>query len=284
MPLQGLRMNKVPEFPRAHDFSIGFMIPIESAAVTRATIVPLITSDEGLGAMSAFKTNPVNASFVEVNTDHCYPTSRIDRIFSQLIVNMNKIMLETDKVHVTRFAVATIHTSFMDGQLAEDEVSGLDLNEIIELQNESTDRQTFPLFTNVKLKDFKTNAQKDMPAETPGLTTDLEIEAVAFSQNAYYDCLHYMTNGNKLPTIMTSLRWYTLTRTNPAKTLYFNQQSNTKYMNPYTFLGAFIYYPENGSSDQYGKASDTTVETSGLEFALRTRYNEHNHEFNHAML
>ncbi len=277
-------MTKVPEYPRPHTFDYNFAMSVESTAIRQTTICPIVTYDEGLGAMSAYKSNPVNASFVEVKTDHCFPTSKVNRVFAKLDISMSKLMLETDKVHAVRFATMTLHTAFMDGQLAEDEVSTLDLNEILELENEQTDRQTFPLWNDVDLADYKTNAGLDMPAETPGLDTDLEIEAVAFTTNSYYDCLHYFTNGPKLRTISTPLRWHTLTRQHPVTSVFFSQQSNTKFLNPYTFLGALIHVPNNGKPDQFGKPSDTTIDTSTLEFSFQVRYNEFNHEFNHSML
>ncbi len=277
-------MTKVPQYPRPHNWGVDFAIPVETASVMASTIIPIITYDEGLGAMSAYKSNPVNASFGEVSTDHCFPTSRVNRVFAQLKVQMSKIMLETDKVHSIRFGTSVIHTSFMDGELALDEVSTLDLNEIIELQNEQTDRQTFPLFNTVDLKDFKSNAQLDMPAETPGLATDLELEAVNFQIGKYYDCLHYYTNGAKLRTISTPMQWHTLTRNRPSTIVNVSQQSNTKFMNPYTFLGLLIHIPANVSNEQFGEPTDTTIETSTLQFSFTGRYNEFNHEFNHAML
>ena len=55
-------------------------------------------------------------------------------------------------------------------------------------------------------------------------------------------------------------------------------------MNPYTFLGAFIHVPTITNTESIGKAADTTVETSTLEFNFQVRYMEFNHEFNHALL
>ncbi len=279
-----MRMMKVPEYPRPHEMTNNFSIPVESAGARATTIYPLITQDEGLGAMSAYESNPANASFVEINSAHCFPTSRINKIFAKLEVSMSKVMLETDKRHIVKFRTALIHTSFMDGELALDEISTLDLNEILELQNEQTDRQTFPLYNAVDLHDYKANSRLDLSAEQLGLTADLEIEGVAFTQDDYYDCLHYFTNGAKLRTICTPLQTHVLTRQNPQKTIFFNQQSNTKYMNPYAFLGILIDVPSNANAQQYGELADDTVETGVLHFNITTRYNEFNHEFNHALL
>ncbi len=277
-------MMKVPQFGRPHDLVSAWSMPVESAAARASTIYPLITQDEGLGAMSAYESNPANANFVEANSSHCFPTSRINNIFCKLNVSMSKIMLETDKKSTVIFQTALIHTAFMDGELALDEISTLDLNEILELQNEQTDRQTFPLYNAVDLHDYKLNSYLDISAEQLGLTADLEIEGVAFSSGDYYDCLHYFTNGNKLRTICTPLKTHTLTRQHPSKDVFFQQQSNTKYMNPYAFLGILVHVPQMVSKEQIGEATDTTVETSVLHFTSTTRYTEFNNEFNHALL
>ncbi len=275
-------MTKVPEYPRPHNMSGSWAHGLESAVVNHSTILPLITYDEGLGVINTYKSNPQNAAFVEKNSDHCYPTSRINNIFCEVQFQMSKEALETDKVHVLKFGTMVIHTSFMDGQLAEDEVSGLDLNEILRLQNESTDRQTFPLFNNVKMKTFKSNVTLDLPAETPGLTTDLEIEGVVFNEGTYYNALAYLTNGNKLKTIQDGLKWHTLTKDRPSQTIRFFQNEATKYMNPYAFLGLLITVPTNASPHQWGKPGDTT-DVNHLEVSYRYRYNEWNHEFNHSL-
>ncbi len=277
------RLMKVPEFGRPHNFRNSFSIPVESAAARAHTIYPVITQDEGLGAMSAYESNPANASFVESASAHNFPTSRINNIFCKMEASMSKIMLETDKVPVIKFHTAIIHTAFMDGELALDEVSTLDLNEILNLTNEQTDRQTFPLYNNVSLHDYKANSKLDLSPEQQGLTT-LEIEGVAFDANKYYNCLHYFTNGNKLRTICTPLKTHYLTKQNPSKTIFFPQQSNTKYMNPYAFLGILISVPDMTAQTQFGEVGDTTVETSVIHFGMEVRYTEFNHEFNHSLL
>ncbi len=276
-------MTKVPEYSRPHHIGYNFAIPVESASARLATIVPVITADEGLGAMSAYESNPENTNFVLAGTDHCYPTSRINKVFAELKASMSKIMLETDKVQIIKFATMEIHSAFNETGQALDEISTLDLNEILELQVETTDRQMYPLFNAIDLADYKSNPGLNMPAETPGLDTDLEIEAVAFQPSIYYNCLSHFTNGDKLRSVATPLKWHTLTRTRPAKTIYCNQHSNTKYMNPYTFLGLLIYVPTMAEIHQIGKPTDTTIETCTIEFTYQARYQEFNHEFNHSL-
>ncbi len=275
-------MSKVPEWPRPHNYSGSIGFGLDSAVVNRATIVPIISYDEGLGVINSYKSCPQNAGFAEYEGGKCYPTSRINNINAQFTFSMSKEAIQTDKVPIFRFYTMTIHTAFNEGAQALDEKSTLDLNEILELQSETTDRQTFPLYNTVDMKDGKKNADLDMEVGSEGLDTDLELEGIAWSETAYHDCLHYYTNGNKLRTISTGLQAHTLTAHKPSITVSVNQQSNTKYMNPYAFLGLFIWCPLVNQRLQYGKANDTT-DVLHMQCDWWYRYNEHNHEFDHSL-
>ncbi len=276
-------MTKVPEYPRPHEDTVHFAIGVESAIANEATIIPILNYDEGLGVINTYKSNPQNAGFLEYAGPNCYPTSTINSIFCEMEVSLSKEALETDKVHALKFATMKIHTAFLDGSQAEDEVSGLDLFEILELQSETTDRQVFPLYNNVSMKTYKTGAL-NLGADQDGLTTDLKIEGITFLPDDYYDCLHYYTNGHKLASMQSGLQWHTLTRQHPVKRLRFSQESGTKYMNPYAFLGVMIYVPQNDMQtvSQYGKTGDTT-DVGHFEVSFKYRFNEWNHEFNHAL-
>ncbi len=276
-------MTKVPEFPRPHDAdTLNFAMGVESAIVNRATIIPIIHYDEGLGVINSYKSHPQNTNFLEIKSSSCYPTSRVNNIYAELKCSLSKEALQTDKIHSVNFATMKIFTSFNEGGQAEDEISTQDLNEILELQVETTDRQTYPLYNGVKLKTYKSNAGLDMPATQLGLTTDLEIEGVVFVEDDWYDCLQYYTNGKKMRTMTSGLKWHTLSQQHPTKSVYFNQDSSTKYMNPYAFLGVLVYVPPIGFPNQFGKAGDTT-DVNHVEFGFKYRYNEFNHEFNHAL-
>lgn len=276
------RMSKVPEWPRPHNYDGSFAMGVETAIANDATIIPIISYDEGLGVINSYKSCPQNAGFAEYAGGKCYPTSRINNIFFKMTATLTKSALETDKIHALAFQTSVFHTSFDEGGQALDEKSTLDLNEIMELQVETTDRQCFPLYNAVKLKSGTSNALLDLETGQEGLTTDLEIEGVAFSENKWFDCLQYYTNGNKMRTIATPLKNHILTRQHPTKTIFVRQQSNTKYMNPYAFLGLFIRTPKNITTSQFGKAGETT-DVDHIQYNWRYRYNEHNHEFDHSL-
>lgn len=273
-------LTKVPEYPRPHDFQLNFGMGLEAAVNNETTIVPIIQYDEELGVINSYKSNPQNSSFAEYAGSSCYPQSRINKVYAQFDFNMSKEALETDKVHVTKFATMEIYDSFKNAELAVDEVSTLNLNDILELQNDATDRYTYPLFNGVDMKTSKTSSN-NLPANEEGLTTDAQIEGVTFQIGKYYDCLSHYTNRKKLSAITSGLKWHTLTKTNPHKSIRVQQHPSTKYMNPYAFLGLLIYYPHNDQLYQYGKPGDTT-DVTHLEVTAKYRYQEFNHEFNHA--
>ncbi len=275
-------MSKVPEWPRPHNFNGNVGFGMEEAVSNNHTIIPIISYDEGLGVINSYKSCPQNAGFAEYAGGKCYPTSRINKIFAKFTFSMSKGAIETDKIPIFRFFTSTIHTAFNEGKLAEDEISTLDLNEIMELQIETTDRQTFPLYNAIDCMDGKANAYLDLEVGQEGLTTDLEIEGVAFDESKYYDCLHYFTNGNKLRTLMTPLKEHRLSARHPSVDVFVQQQSNTKYMNPYAFLGLLVSLPGANNTQQFGKDADTTA-IMHMACEYRYRYNEHNHEFDHSL-
>lgn len=274
------RFTKNKEFPRVHHEELNWAHGVETAVVNSATMVPILHYDEGLGAIASFNSNPEHSSYVEVAEPNCYPESTVNKIFCMAQVSLSKEALETDKVHALKFATMEIHTAFDEGTQATDEVSGLSLNDILELQTESTDRQTYPLYNGVKCKVGKAGNYEYLDADVPGLTTTQGIEGVAFNTHQYYDGLNYYSNGGKLRKIATKLKWHTLTRQNPTTRITFNQHSNTKHMNPYTGLFALFYIPKNSVIEQIGKASDTT-DVNHIEINFQYRYNEFNEGFNH---
>ncbi len=276
------RMSKVPEWPRPHNYFGSFGMGLDTAVANEHTLIPLITYDEGLGAINSYKSCPQNAGFAEYSGAKCYPTSRINNIFAKFTFQLSKEAIETDKVQHLQFWTSIIHTAFNEGAQALDEISTLDLNEICELQSETTDRQTFPLYNAIDMKDGKSNAYLDLEVGQEGLDTDLEIEGIAFQRNKWYDCLHYFTNGDKLRAIATPLKMHTLTRHHTHEDVYVSQQSNTKYMNPYAGLFLLVSMPKTAFNGQLGKATDTT-DVLHMQCDYSYRYNEHNHEFDHSL-
>ncbi len=168
MPTKTLLM-KTKWYPRPHNMSIDFGFGLETAIINTDTIIPITAYDEGLGDPGAYEANPENASFVEAVEANCYPESHINMVLLQLTLSLTKGALETDKIHNVRYYTMPIFVTF-DDLIANDEISGLDIGEILELQRETTDRQCFPLYNAVDMRAGVVATTTVMPANHPGLT------------------------------------------------------------------------------------------------------------------
>ncbi len=272
------KLMKTKWYPRPHTMQHSWYHGLETAVVNRATIYPLVNYDEGLGAASAYKANPQNASFSEVAMANCFPESTIDFIVAKMRFALTKGALETDKVTAIRCAFMPLFLAFKDDYIAIDELSTAEIQDVLEMQTESTDRQGFPLYNNVKMVEKYANSAL-LNAAQDGLTTTQVLEGVAFSENGYYDMLQYKTNAGKLKVCQGGLKWFTLTRQRPIMQVSIKLRSKVKFMNPYAFLGVLCYVPQVGTHEQYPVAADTT-NINHVGVSVVTRYNEWNQDYN----
>ncbi len=273
------RLMKTVWYARPHNKSSTWAHGLESAVANQATIYPLIMYDEGLGTPSAYEANPEHASFVEAAEPNCFPESRIDNVLMSIRFSLTKAALETDKIHAVRAAFMMIHTAFKEDLIANDELSGLDISEILELQSETTDRQAYPLFNNVDMKDMYGTAAADLPTNVPGLTGGQSLEGVAFIEGIYYDAITYYTNSAKLKSVQSGLKWFTLTKDRPFREFRMFIKPSNKFMNPYSFMGVLVFVPPADNKQQIPVALDTT-DLNHVRVDVRYRYLEWNGEFN----
>ncbi len=263
-------------YPRPHDDKVAWSQMLEGTE--KWTIVPICNYDEGLGTPSAYEANPENAAFAEYGAPNCFPDSRVDFVIAELMVNMTKGALVTDNIDAISYAYMPIFMSFKEDYIAINELDSHEIQDILELQTESTDRQGFPLYNGTKVIEKFTNSAL-MHADVDGLTTTQVLEGVTFAQNDYYDMLHYKTNGPKLKSVQGGLKWRTITRNRPVHKVQFKLRRKTKFMNPFTFFGVMVGAQNSGTSEQFALATDTT-DIPHLHYTFRYRYNEWNQDFN----
>lgn len=266
------KLMKEKWYPRPHDHSLVWEHGLETGVANRATIVPMAFYDEGKGSPSGYNSNPEHASFADTNEANCYVDSHIDFIAAELDLNLTKDALHTDYLDVVRMAYMPIFCAFKEDYTAIDELSQVEVQDIIEMQTESTDRQGYPLYNGVKMNE-KYSGSATLPSAQPGLTTTQVLEGVAFNAGTYYDCLQYYQNKGKLRHVQGGLKWLTLTRRNPHVNIKIKLRSKTKRMNPYTFFGLMVYVPEVGGKLQFHGVDDTT-NVMHVEAKLNWRYNE----------
>ncbi len=274
-----VRQMKTTWYARPHNLQTSWAHGLESAVVNDTTIYPLIMYDEGLGSPSTYEANPEHASFVEANEPNCFPESRIDNVMMKIRFSLTKLALETDKLHMVRCAFMMIHTAFKEDLIANDELSGLDISEILELDSETTDRQAYPLWNDVDMKDAYGTTAALLATNVPSLDTNQGIEGVAFSQTVYYDAINYYTNANKLKKVSSGLKWFTLTKNKPYREFNLFIHSKNKFMNPYSFMGCLVHIPGAQTKNQIPIDADTT-DVNHVRVDVNARYYEWNGQYN----
>lgn len=270
-------------YPQPHDMRGGCSFEIDNTTLDQ-TIVPFCFYDEGLGAPTARETNPRNASFAVVNDEaNCFVNSRVNTIFAEFRFSLTAQALD-DNLPSIRFATMPIWMAFKENYTAIDELSTFEIQDILELQTEATDRQGFPLFVAAADLPEISTSRANLGANQPGLDTDVGIEAVAFDVNAYYDMLHYMTNGSMLANSTGGLSWDVLTQQRPFIMKRFQINPKVKRMNEYTFGGLLINFPAAGQSEQTMALAELTGSVNLVHMDWTIRYNEWNEDFNSRML
>ncbi len=277
------RMTKVEEYPQPHSIDISMLFELDNAAID-STILPWVLYDEGQGNPTALETNPRNAAFAVTTKPNCFVNSRIDQILGQITFAMTSKALD-DNIPAVKMAFMPIKMAFIEDYTADDELSGLAVQEIVEMQTESTDRQGFPLYTgsaNKIVEKFAGGAT--LHADVDGLTTTQVIEGVAFNQSTFYNAIHFQTNAGKIKSVVRGLKWITLTQNRPVAKVSIRIDSKTKRMNEFAFFGVLIHVPILGSLFQLPGAGDITAATNYVSVDAMCRYNEWNHDFNHRMI
>ncbi len=271
------KLMKTKWYPRPHQMENAWAYNMNTATLG-TTIYPLIMYDEGLGTPSAYEANPEHASFVEANEPNCFPESKVDSLFCRLKMNLTVGAVGTDKLLAVNFAYMPIFLAFKEDYEAKDELSGLTIETILELAKESTDRQGYPLWTNVDMG-TKVAAFLDLSANIPALTTDTNIEAVNFNVDDYYDTLNYSNIAGKLKNVQGGLKWRTLTQRHPQITIDIRLRPKVKAMNPYTFFGLLVHVPNADDIRQVPVSSETSA-INHVHATIFTRYYEWQQDFN----
>ncbi len=271
-------LMKTKWYPQPHAVKYNWLHGLETGAVNNYTIVPIAFQDEGLGTPSAQETHPENAAFAVEPAANCFPDSRINIVTVELDVSLTKACLETDKLPAVRCCYMPIFTSFLNDLTTIDELSSIEIQDVIELSSESTDRQTYPNYNDVKMVEKVANSAL-MDQLHPNLTTTQVLEGVPFDPVIYYNALQYLTISEKLKRVQGGLNWFTLTRFRPVKKIRIFIRPKVKRMNPYTFFGVLFGVPKANDDFQYPMSGETT-NVSHVSVNFTSRFNEWHQDFN----
>ncbi len=270
-------------YPQPHQITGGVAMELDDETIN-TTIVPIAFYDEGLGTPTAKETNPRNAAFAVINDEaNCFVDSRINNIIAEFRISITSAVLDHN-IPAIRFAMMPIFMAFKENYTAIDELSSLEIQDVLELQTESTDRQGGPLFVATTDLPEKFATHADMGVNTPFLNVDQNLEGVAFSPFTYYDMLHFMTNGSLLAKSSGGLRWDIISPNRPYIRKRYQISPKVKRMNEFAFYGILVHFPIAGTGDQLVALGEITAATKYVHVDWSIRYNEWNEDFNSRML
>ncbi len=249
-----------------------------------STIVPFAFYDEGKGTPTAQETNPRNAAFGLIfNECNCFVNSRVNSIFAEFRFSLTAQALD-DNIPAIRFAYMPIHTAFIEDYTSIDELTSEEVQDVLEMTTESTDRQGGPLYVAAKEVATKFANSAIQGTNTPFLDTTVDLEAIAFDSDAYYNAIHFHTNAGKISSASGGLRWDVLTQNKPFIRKRFHIVPKVKRMNEFTYFGLMLHIPIAGTRDQLPALTEITVAKQMLHVDWSVRYNEWNEDFNSRML
>ncbi len=273
------RLMRTAWYPQPHLITAGFSFEFDDATLD-STIVPIAFYDEGLGSPAANETHPEHTSFAVVNDrPNCFVNSTINSIEAEFRFNLNSNFLD-DNLMVLRFCTMPIHMAFINDYTAIDELTSLEVQDILEMQTEATDRQGGPLYVAATDLSEKTAGISNQGADVPFLDTDAGLEAVAFNTNEYYNSIHFLTIKEKIKRVSSGLQWHTLTRNRPTLRYKLHIKPNVKRMNPFTYFGLLVHAQIVGGTNQpHTLTRDLVAATQYMDVDYDIRYNEWNQNF-----
>ncbi len=274
------------KYPRVHNFNFGFGLSAENGAKASTYIIYFL-QDNALVDYENIKTNPENVDFSVVAYPNVCAGSYVPKV--HVSYNMYIPPSDTEIVHL-RVNTMEVGISMLNRLDAFDKKTGEDIESLLNLTHETTDEQCYPLFNGTKL--FESGGVYDQAGEgsSPhfGLTTDSQPEGVAFTQETFFDAMHYYTNKEMLKTVTNRMRSHILSeplvphgRSIVSKTLTFNTPSLCKFQHPYTFCGELVTVPQVNTRSQYHLAGETTA-IEHMQLKGYCRFYEYNPDFNFA--
>lgn len=270
------------EYPLPHNFEYQF--GLSPYATFNSTITTLIRHSEDTNPADTVEVNPSHAAFAEETGTVILPDSIIPKINLHMSAQMNQVMAETDQIKFIKFNWMPIYMAFSDMYEAEDNVTDVNVESILELVHQANFKDATPLFNNLKCKreenhPMSTINQTETFADM-NLDTDIKMECVTFDEQLMWDTLSYFSNGPMLAKAMG--QWHTeYLRFDRPWT--FNSSNFThptvKRGNEFTYCGILFHVPIVGTAQQFHQAADVTVSTSLIEFDIQCRYDEWNNQF-----
>ncbi len=268
------------EYPLPHNWQHVFSLGIDNATVENCTYVPILMNDLGLVSPDAVIANPEHGSYAESDDPYCHKNSIIPKISFSLKASLTKGAIETDAVRQIHFKWLPVYMSFLNRLDASDIKTGVSVENILEIEHETTGKSAYPLWSAVDLASASSvGIHASATTALMGMTGNATYESIAFDMDLFYDALQYYTNAPMLRKVIGRWNHGTVRRDKD----YFYHSSNftnpmVKRINEYTFCGVLVYAGKASGAEQLIGATDVT-DIPHVAFIANVRYDEWNSEF-----
>ncbi len=285
---------RMAEFPLHHEFSGGFNLAAENAALD-STIITLARQriDLGNGA-DIIEVNPKHSAFAEETGSSCHTESIIPRMsfgFNARIPmdarsNLYMGTVVADAIQEVIFNWMPIYTAFVEPLEAENVEDGLAVEAVLELNTVSSGKKVSPLYTGTDLlaattSDISPSTVNDTEVFGDlGLSVDFKQEAVDFDPDIFFDAIKYGSTSSILKKITG--HWNTV-KLRYDRTYHFQSDNymfpSVKRMNHFTFCGILFHVPQAGSSRQLFNVLECTATIPQVRIQYNVNYDEWNPNF-----
>ncbi len=271
------------EYPLPHYWEMQFGMGLTTSTKPITTIIPLLRHSELAINPSIIPVNPNYPTFAEDTGVTCQPGSIIPRINFTMNVKMSQPQYALDTIQNIMFWWQPIYMAYKRRYDAEDDESGLDVGELIEMEYETTNKSAQPIYNgtdvfsagNIPLSTID-DANEDGVTDW-GLTTDDKLEGITLDTTVLHEHLRNATNKEMIKQVLGKRHYVNI---KPRKDYLYHSNNATnstvKRMNPYTFCGIIIHVPINTSIEQNIR---TISNIEHLNFTIRSSFDEWNPNF-----
>ncbi len=196
------------DYPFHHHFVYQHSYDI-TAETKNDTMLTLLRSSDVASKAKTVNVNPQNTSFVKETGPLICQGSIVDKMKIHQIHTLTELLTETDKIHTLMLHQAIIGGCFAEDWDPLDDASSLEVEDIVRLTYDTTNRDVTPKFSGTDLVAGIHPMVTELDAEVFGdlnLTTDTKMEAINFDPDVYFNSKRYGSTGSAVNKVMPSLR------------------------------------------------------------------------------
>ncbi len=278
-------------FPLRHRVIYSFGLCGEDET-RNSTIVTLVKNYKSANAPGTVDVNPHHASFDRETGAICNPMSIIDRLNLSMTFTMTPEP-STDVVKALKFQWTPIFFSFPEKLDSKDDFTDVALKTILELVSDATEEDVTPLYSTVNLL---TTGPSDKPHPassvnftevfgTMNLSTNTDLESVAFDADTFVDAQAYYTNKGAMRASIGRTRHVMLTERFRTKRYFLRKfvPRAIRRIMPYSYMGILIHLPIESDIEQTFFHSPLTSTAIHLGCKVICNYHEWHADHNQDM-